>query len=1388
MRRVLLSLLGVAFAATFALAHINPEDKHHSPPNKGKDKISFRESCNPSKVSRDQAVNNVRARLWTAGDVWWDGSGDGRYIVPKVPPGQPEVSSIFSGAVWLGGVDAGGNLKVAAQTYGRSGGRTDFWAGPLTPLDHPTPGVTDQQTCTDWDLFFVVTAREIDEHRRMWNEAASGGAPYEEAMIPRGVRGWPGKKNPFFFGVNRFELPNTEQGLAGFWDEDGDGEYNPLNGDYPIIEIRGCDKPQYPDEMYFWIYNDNGNIHTQSNATPIQMEIQVQSFAYATNDELNDMTFLRYKLINRAIEPIDSTFFAMWVDADLGCYVDDYIGCDTLRSMAYVYNEDALDGEPGCTCPQGVNTYCDKVPLLGVDYFRGPLGPKKFGPGGTLLNPTRDEQADTIVELGMSAFTYYNNAGVGTWPAGMTDPTIGLEYYRYLTGSWRDGSPFSYGGDAYQTGAPIAYAFTEGPNDPNGWSMCTAGLPFGDRRTIQASGPFRLDPGAVNELIIGVVWVPDQPHPCPDISRLQEADDLAQALFDNCFELPNGPDAPDIDIIELDRELILILTNDTITSNNAREEYAEVGLEIPPTADDSIYVFEGYKIYQLSGPNIGLNQEVVNDPSRARLIFQLDLRNNISRIFNWNSVDNPTGELYFVPQLMVDGRNEGIRHTFRVTEDAFSEGDRRLINHKRYYFVAVAYAHNEYEPFDPRTLIGQRKPYLEGRRNIGPRGDGLPYTAIPRPITDREMNAAYGDGAVITRSDGVGTGENFLDLSAETRAAIEQAFAKNEPFLGDLVYAEGRGPININIFNPLDVQDGNFELRFVDNNPNDNRLDPGARWELVNLDDPSFTVTSEKSIELFNEQIVRQFGFSVGIGQVAEPGTRADRNNGYLGYEAVYPRQGAEPWMRFVPEDTDLLLLTLDDFMYSYFSTKAGQADDALDPERGLSQFGQTPFMPYYLLDWRRRNDLDPPFIGPVWTNNSNALIREVPRLRDLNNVDIVFTSNKDLWSRCVIIESANRFYTSLGGVSTQGNRLQFDLREPLSVGKEAGPDGLPLPDGAVAVDLNGNPILVGGVPLAQRGMGWFPGYAVDVETGQRLNVFFGENSTYDGQVLPAAYSATPTGRDMMFNPSDQLLLVDEGNVFVPYSYYTGGQHTVYVTRTPYDACQAISFRLRTGAPGYPLTKWLAIRDITWAGMIMANTGTRMKSYAEGLIPEDLIVKMRVTNPYQVELLNPFPDVPNAFPNARRTGSGENNYHPLYRFRIEGKQAGELTPQLVESALDAINVVPNPYYGFSDYETSQFTTTIKITNLPAKCVVTIYSLEGKFIRQYIRDEAPQAPRGNNRGVEIDQINPALEWDLRNSKGIPIASGVYLVHVAAPGLGERTLKWFGINREFDPSGL
>ncbi|HRF37840.1 MAG TPA: hypothetical protein PK198_03545 [Saprospiraceae bacterium] len=1361
------------------IANVNPNlQRSRETPAKPGNNVSFRFNCDKALAQTDQAINNVRARLLTGGDVWWDAApqnANGRYVVPKVPPGVPEVSSLFAGAVWLGGLDPAGNLKVAAQTYGSSSGDKDFWPGPLDP----ETGGTDQTVCSKWDRFFTVKGSNIELHIKNFKKAQADGVPYDPDLIPLDVKGWPGRGNPFFQEINRFALPNTRQGLAGFWDEDGDMDYNPEFGDYPIIEIRGCeDSPQYPDEMTFWIYNDNGNIHSESRGDAIQMEVQVQAFAYATNNELNDMTFQRYKLINRAIEDIDSTFFAMWSDPDLGCYTDDYVGCDTSRSLAYVYNIDAADGQTGCTCPQGVNTYCENIPILGIDYFRGPL---------RYIEDAQGHVIDTV-EIGMSSFTYFNNGGVTPTPApGTTDPNNAQEYYNYLTGSWRDGSPFTYGGDAYQDGPPIKYAFTEAPDNQTGWSMCTQALPAGDRRTIQASGPFKLRPGDINELIIGVVWVPDQRYPCPSIKKLQEADDIAQDLFDACFRLPNCPDAPDVDFVELDREIIAIFTNDQNSSNNFGESYAQAGLGIPQEFADSLFVFEGYKLFQVSRPDVKLDASTLDDPSKVRLIYQVDVKNGINRIFNWrtlsDALDTPTAEEYFTPELQVDGADLGIRHTFRITEDQFAVGDRRLINHKLYYFIAVAYAHNEYLPFDPVQVLGQKAPYCEGRRNIGPNGDGLPYAAVPRPITDRRLNAQYGDGVVITRVDGAGTGENFLDISSETRALIEadvKADAQLGAFRGEITYTAGRGPIEVKVFNPLDVKDGDFELRFVDGNMNDNVLATNARWELRRTDIPNEPlIASETTIEKLNEQIIKKYGFSVTIGQTDVPGTRRDRSNGVLGYEEQYARTGANRWLTGIKDDVLPGFNLLDQVVFNYVLTGTGERDEIYDPTQAFTNMGPGYFVPFYLTNWSRVGEGGPVFISPSWFESSGMnIVRTQSGLQFLNNVDVVFTSNKDLWSRCVVVETNSTFMSDAGVVS-KGNRRNFDVRSDSSVLKTANPaTGLPVVGRLGTTD----PAL---------GMGWFPGYAIDVETGQRLNVFFGENSGYrfDDQlfVTPETFNNEgPRGADMMFNPTAQMKVFPTSPEISLLQYYMGGQHFVYVTRTPYDKGEFFANRFRP-APIPVLNKVAAVNQITWAGMLMTTPTAPFKSYADGLIPDDVTVKLRVRAPYKVETervinnANPRVVVP-------RTGTVVNNYHPAYRFSVRGKQASDLDADGVQTALDNINVVPNPYYGFSDYETSQFTNVIKVTNLPAKCVVTIYSLDGKFIRQYNRDEVGAIPDGTNRGIERKQIVPDLEWDLKNTKGIPVASGVYLIHVKAPGMGERTIKWFGVNRKFDPSGL
>jgi hypothetical protein len=1345
-----------------------------------------RQDCAQGTSRYDMEINNVRATLLSSGDVWWD-LKEGRYIVPKVDAASsiPAVSALYAGGVWVGGKDPSGNLKLCASTY-RNGTETDYWPGPLDDK-----GTTNATNCALWDKHFVVKGRDIDRHIKNFKEAKALNQPLDPEKIPIGLKGWPAVGNPYFAEIHKFDLPSAKSGLALFNDVNNDGLYTPADGDYPVIDVRGCKLEFYPDEMIFWIYNDAGNVHTKSKLSQsVQMEIQVQAFAYASNDELNDMTFQRYKLINKATDPIEQTYFAMWVDPDLGCSTDDYIGCDTSRELMYVYNEDQLDGTSGCVCPGQngggtVPTYCNKIPIIGVDYFRGPRKPI-YDVNGKIIKSKINPAVDSSVELGMSAFTYYNNLGVGSPLPGTTDPTTAVEFYNYLTGKWRDGTPFTQGGSGYNSGSTnlIPFAFPDVPNNNAGWSMCTARLPFGDRRTIQASGPFRLLPGAVNELIIGVPFVADQAYPCPDIRRMQEADDIAQALFNNCFKIFDGPDAPDVDIIELDKQLILTLTNnpDPIISNNALQQYKEQGGLIPLTQKDIFYKFQGYKIYQVANANSVSGQDL-DDVSKARLIFQVDIKDSITDIYNWisNSDPNFIGRSVYTPVKKVAGKNQGITNTFSVKEDAFASGDKTLINHKKYYFLAVAYAFNNYLLFDEKKSLGQQFPYVEGRRNRGSDGGGKPYGAIPKPINFLKQNAQYGDGVKITRVDGIGNGGNFLDIDAETLTKILNS---KTSFVSEIGYEEGKAPIIIKIFNPLEVLDGDFQLTFIDKNLANDTLEVGAKWKLINKINND-SIISSNSIDKLNEQILAKYGFTITIGQVAETGSipKLLKSNGALGSKEIYQNPNKK-WLAGLPNT----------FENKYILTDINEVNFDKDPNQSLTNMS-TIFKPYQLLEFGNN------VISPGWNNTNNGIVVEKiteDGLRKLNNVDIIFTKDKSKWSRCIVVETANSTYYSktVTGLDrpTQSKTAfpaaNFDVRQMPSVSKEdLNGDGLPDPDNEKELPLLATGSVNPKKDSVLTGYGWFPGYAIDVVTGERLNIFFGENSTFDnnGVYTDSSY----IHKDMAWNPSSQ----EEYKPKLPRAFinifdkdYLGGQQFIYVTNTRYDSCNLLRSRMDPRIIAQSSTRKVnSLKSITWACIPYLTPGSKMLSYKDGLIPNDLTIKLRVDKPYKVEDF------------FTRTGTGVRNYYPTYNFKITGKQAQTLTTTEVETELDLVQVVPNPYYGFSDYESNQFVNTIYVTNLPAKANVTIYTIDGKFIREFKKDEvrtdlSEKTPITNqptnvyNRGARNGNYTSELAWDLKNSKGIPISSGVYLIYINAPGKGERVIKWFGINRQFDPSGL
>ena len=1386
----IISICVMVAIAQLGLAHINPNLAPKS--NGGNDNSDFntslREDCLEAINTTNLNINNVRALLQVGGDVWWD-LDNGSYVVPKQASREDEVSAIFSGSVWVGGLTPSGSIKLAAGPngayYGRQGA-VDWYSGPLD-----VEGITDKPICDDWNTFFKVDGESVRNAVRLFDKDPLA---FACDSIQNDVKYWPGKNNPFWGEEYDFELP-VDQSLGAFWDEpgvdgNGDGVYNPCDGDFPIINIRNCEpfdrKAAFeliPDEMTFWIYNDNGGAHRISFATPIQMEVQVQAFAYATNDAINDMTFNRYKLINKASEDIRETYFALWVDPDLGCYQDDYIGCDVDRSLAYVYNEDAVDGiEGGETCG-GVNTYGTNVPILGIDYFRGPRGPKIFcrDMDGNILTQIDEETGDTVnlfcdppigsgdfdtlLEIGMSAFMYMNNCGVGNPPVATCDAGQSTEFYNIMKGIWLDGTPVTVGGDGYNPGSTdsTSYVFPDEPNDEStdAWSMCTADLPFGDRRVLQVTGPLLLQPQATNELIVGVVFVPDEEsYPCPDLSRLLSADDLAQSLFDNCFNITDGPDAPDVCGIELDQEIIMTLFNQE-GSNNFKELYEEKDLLISDESvmgDDELYKFEGYKIYQLV--NGGISPSELDNIDKARLVFQTDLKNEVSELWNWTSQISPiSSSIIYSPTRKVVGANIGMKNTLSITEDQFATGaDPRLVNHKTYYYMSLAYGFNEYAKFEEDTGTGQPRPYIEGRGNI------KTYAYTPRPIVYQELLSNYGDVPSLTRLDGVGSGLTFIDMEDDMYDKILEASVNGNAADG-VTYKKNAGPVNVKIYNPLDVKEGTFRLELfgteLDENNSTNFLGGDARWRLTNIGDGD-VIESDTTIDVSAEQIVEKYGFSIELNQIAEPGELREVNNGAVGSTLEYDDVNGSIWMTAIPDGG----LGNGDRLFDWVANTVAQ-----DPENDLKEVSDV-FYPFSMARYAPPSELEPSFyVTPAWKQGQGFLIDPVIQFgdlllnQDLNNVDIIMTSDKEKWSRCIVVETASPDYYNTAGLQTQGNRNQFDIRAGASVGKDGEPDG------------------------SGEGMGWFPGYAVDVETGERLNIFFGENSVYDEDVSEYLTGGS-TGGDMIFNPTSQTISADappDQPQFGIFNLVGGGQHFIYVTRQRYDECALLANDLQPS--NNPTTKFNPLSLVTWAAFPTnaVGDGNNLLSVADGIIPNELKFKLRVTNPFgfATEIDEEGTSSNNKYDGAKIGG------YPAFEFKIEGAASRALAANEYEGALENVNVVPNPYYAYSAYERSEFDNTIKITNLPPRADITIYSLDGKFIRTFLRDEQDMI-KSSSFPVQTQQGFPDVSWDLKNDKGVPVASGVYLIHVRAEfddgSMEERVIKWFGVGRKFDPSNL
>lgn len=392
------------------------------------------------------------------------------------------------------------------------------------------------------------------------------------------------------------------------------------------------------DQMLWAVYND-ADIDQHDNdagkTAPLGIEIKQTTFAFDRTDPLGNVIFIRFQAFNKGSNVLDSCYFSLWADGDLGQFTNDLVGCDTVLSMGFIYNGENRDNQ----FPDP-NSGTGAIPAMGYDFFQGPL----VYTGD--LNDEAKMWGTTFpgyVNMGMSSFNKYING---------TDPDDNTQTYNYMRGLNRDGSPYTYEGVVttyFVSGDPV-----KGSGD----------LDFApaDRRFMMSTGPIKFRPGDSTEILAAMV-VGQGVDRKTSISVMKYYDEFAQDAYENDFRVINPPVAPKVTVAVNDRRVSLSWT-----------DTSEV--------DHGTYPFEGYAVW-MSESSTGPWTQVAN----------FDEVNFIEDIFD-EVFDFTTGVLEY--RLVKNGTEEGIAHDIVIKEDFVNGGS--LHNLTTYWFKVDAYTYNPDAP------------------------------------------------------------------------------------------------------------------------------------------------------------------------------------------------------------------------------------------------------------------------------------------------------------------------------------------------------------------------------------------------------------------------------------------------------------------------------------------------------------------------------------------------------------------------------------------------------------------------------------------------------------------------------------------------------------------
>ena len=349
---------------------------------------------------------------------------------------------------------------------------------------------------------------------------------------------------------------------APFDDVDGNGSYDPL-----------IDIPGYPgaDQTLWTIANDIptildndgnyiGTMETSFNlygSEPIGVELRITMWAYDIDHEkaLGNSVFKRAQLTYIGLENtspyinpdvLNKVYFTNWSDTDLGQYTDDFVGCDTALSLGYVYN--------GFETDDIYNEVFDMVPPAGgYDFLKSPV----------------DEDG---VELGMTAFTYFG-ANSSIADPDLSSYSGSLQFFNLMEGFLpRPEYPEQVAWTDPTTGESTNYAISGDPISGDGW-IDGLELPPGDRRIVMSSGPFAMNKGDTQDIVVALIGAQGMSR-LESVRNLKMDDELVQIAYSTNYNLldytlrSDPSDNDGVYDVEVSVEVSSLVSSVSVSMNN----------------------------------------------------------------------------------------------------------------------------------------------------------------------------------------------------------------------------------------------------------------------------------------------------------------------------------------------------------------------------------------------------------------------------------------------------------------------------------------------------------------------------------------------------------------------------------------------------------------------------------------------------------------------------------------------------------------------------------------------------------------------------------------------------------------------------------------------------